>query len=144
MAGLSVEEIFGESLKSGKLLEAFEMRSILKINKRDGSFNTVPLDYRFQFAPVNSFLSADFNGDGIKDLLAGGNFYGVLPFEGRYDGMMPALLINMGNGDLKYEADKELMKLSGEVRDMKAIRLAGNRRAVLVARNNESLQLLEY
>jgi hypothetical protein len=105
----------------------------------------MPLPAEFQWAPIFSFEVADFNNDGIKDILAGGNFFGTTPFEGRYDGM--ALTLGIGNNKGNFKSVLPLPtsfeKLNGEVRDIKSIQLSNKKVGLLLGVNNQMLLLLE-
>ena len=38
------------------------------------------------------FLCFDFDGDGIEEVLAAGNYFGVKPYQGRFDSFPGALI----------------------------------------------------
>jgi hypothetical protein len=94
--------------------------------------------------PVFSALARDFDGDGRVDLLLGGNFYGVPPLYGRYDAGNGLLLHGAGDGSFAaVDMAASGVDLTGEVRDLRVVRRAGGRLAVAVARNNETVRLLQ-
>ncbi len=144
MAGKTVEEIWGDKLGDARVLEAATLASMVLINDGHGHLEPRPLPMAFQLAPVFAFASADFNGDGHVDLLAGGNFFGVTPYEGRYDAQSLALGWGTGNGYFRASPLRpEVLQLPGEVRDLLPITIGG-RSCLLVARNNDSLRVLQY
>jgi hypothetical protein len=68
--------------------------------------------------------------------MAGGNFYGTIPYEGRYDALCPTI----------FSADKNRLTVSsilpgvkGEVRDMKWLKTINHQKLLVIARNNDSL-----
>jgi hypothetical protein len=75
-------------------------------------------------------------GDG--GWLAAGNFYGVQPFEGRYDAMNPSVF---GFGK-QMVFERSLPGIGGECRDAKWVRAGGGKKLLVLARNNEGLVFL--
>ncbi len=146
MAGKTIDEIFGDKLKNAPVLEATTFASVALINNGKGHFKPAQLPPAMQWAPVYAFAVEDFNKDGDSDFLAGGNFYGTLPYEGRYDAMLPMLCIGNGKGVFKavFPVAEEMRNIKGEVRSIQKIRLTNNKSGLLVALNNEGLVLLQY
>ncbi len=145
MAGKTIEEIFGEKLDSAKVFSASTLASTLLLNDGKGHYIPMPLPASFQWAPIFSFEVGDFNGDGVKDILAGGNFFGTTPFEGRYDGMALTLGIgnNKGNFKVVMPLPASFEKLNGEIRDIKSIKLPDHKSGLLLGVNNQKLVLFE-
>jgi hypothetical protein len=146
MAGLTVEEIFGKKLDSSALFEVYSLASTALINDGKGHYRPMALPYPMQWSPIFAFAQADLNGDGKPDLLTGGDFFGTSPFEGRYDAMPLALYPGDGRGGFRslLPLPAPLDTLSGEVRCLQPIRLAGGGKAMLVGFNNAPLRLLGY
>lgn len=146
MAGKTVEEIFGARLKDCSVESANQLESIALINDLHGGFTIKPLPVEMQWSPIFSFLVDDFNHDGKSDILAAGNFYGVVPFEGRYDAMPPTVGWGDGKGDFNCNLPyPDALLVNGQVRDMKILRTANGRSPLLIlARNNNSLVFLRY
>jgi hypothetical protein len=146
MAGKTVEEIFGKRLQEARVATANTLQSILLLNDQHGGFAIRPLPAEMQWSPIFSFLTDDFNHDGKIDVLAGGNFYGVAPFEGRYDAM--PLTMGWGNGLGDFRCDlpyPDALLITGQVRDMKLLQLTKRRSPLLVlGRNHDSLAFLKY
>ena len=98
------------------------------------NFDVIQLPAAFQWMPLFSFVQMN-----DKSIIAGGNFYGVLPYEGRYDNaMLPMMAFNQNT--LKQTGS---LFAEGEVRNMQWINLAGNKKALVIARNNLPLMILE-
>lgn len=92
-AGKPLEDIFeAEVLQKAKLYEATELRSGYLKNE-GGDFEFKPFPSLMQVAPVLSFLSYDFDGDGKTEVLAAGNYFGVKPYHGRFDAFPGALIL---------------------------------------------------
>ncbi len=144
MAGKTMEEIFGKKLGEATLLQATTLASMVLISDGKGGFNPKLLPAQMQWAPVFSFYVDDFDGNGNKDILAAGNFYGVRPFEGRYDAMPPTPGWGDGKGNfscrLPYPSS---LLISGEVRDIQPLKIL-DQVFLVIARKNEKLSFLAY
>jgi enediyne biosynthesis protein E4 len=139
-----VEDIFPASeLKQAKVLEARDFASSVALNNGDGTFKLQPLPVEAQFAPIYAALAEDFDADGHMDLLVAGNFYGVTPVRGRYDASYGLLLRGDGTGRFEsVDMETSSLVIEGQVRDMKLLRGAGSERLIVVARNDERLQVV--
>lgn len=145
MAGENFDAIFGEKLNGVAPFEAATLASQCWLNDGKGNFTHTALPAPMQWAPVFAFCSRDWNGDGKPDVLAGGNFFGVTPYEGRYDAMLLMLAFGKGQGQFDYRFPAEpALQLAGEVRDIKPIRLTGGRTALAIAFNNGPIRFLAY
>jgi len=146
MAGKSVEEIFGSRLNNAVEFTSEQMASLMLINNRKGQFEVKELPAPLQWQPMFAFVSGDFNKDGKTDILAGGNFTGTMPFEGRYDALALSINLNSGNGQLKtiMPLEKSLLDIRGEVRSLAPIQLANGKKGILVGINNGPVRLLSY
>ncbi|MEO5563306.1 MAG: FG-GAP-like repeat-containing protein, partial [Chitinophagaceae bacterium] len=140
-AGQTVEEVFVDKLGHAKLYIAEILSSIALVNDKKGGFVIAKLPAVAQWSPIFSFLTADFNRDGTTDILSAGNFYGVLPYEGRYDANCGTILLNENTKGFRALNTLETgFAVEGEVRDIKLIRTIEGKRIIAVARNNESLK----
>ncbi|WP_373516657.1 FG-GAP-like repeat-containing protein [Pricia sp.] len=96
-AGKSMEEIFDKKiLENAEVLEVHELRSGFLRND-NGSFTFVPFQNELQLSPIMAFILHDFDGDGKEDVLAAGNYYGVKPYQGRFDSFPGALIKDENN-----------------------------------------------
>ena len=96
-AGKSIEQIFDKkTLEKSTVLEVNELRSGFLKNE-DGRFLYVPFHNELQVSPIMAFLNYDFDGDGTEEVLAGGNYFGIKPFHGRFDSFSGALIKNENN-----------------------------------------------
>ncbi len=139
-AGKTVQELFGDSLNTDKVLTVNSFSSGVFYNKGAGNFEFKAFPSSAQVAPLFALLADDVNTDGKKDVLAAGNFYGVLPYEGRYDADFGNVLIN--NGKRNWQSNSTVKNgflLRGEVRDIKKIKTK-NGYIYAVARNNEGIE----
>nr|WP_315157352.1 VCBS repeat-containing protein [uncultured Flavobacterium sp.] len=91
-AGKTLEEVFDpKMLEKAKLYEVHNLKSgYLKNDK--GHFVFVPFTNKMQVAPINCFVQADFMGDSKPEVFAAGNYFGVSPYQSRFDGFSGALI----------------------------------------------------
>jgi hypothetical protein len=133
-----------QELAKAKVLEAKQFASGVAINDGHGRFALTPLPAAAQFAPINAALAGDFDGDGRTDLLVAGNFFGTTPQLGRYDASYGVLL--RGSGDGRFVAadmDATHLVIEGQVRHMARLRGAGGKIMIAVARNDDTLEILQ-
>ena len=135
MAAIPVDKIFGKKLESMQVQQANVLSSLIIINNK-GTLSAAKLPPAIQWSPLFAFYADDFNGDGATDIMCGGNFYGVIPYEGRYDAAAFNLLLNI-NGKLVNTTSKSNITITGEVRDIKKLRSANNGSIYVISRNNE-------
>jgi hypothetical protein len=140
-AGRTIQEIFSpQQLSSATVRTATEFASLLLLNQGDETFRPTPLPVEAQFAPIYAMLIGDFNRDGNKDLLLGGNFYGVPPEQGRYDASYGCLLLGDGAGTLAPASlQSSGFVIAGEVRAIKSVQTASGKTLIMAARNNDTV-----
>ncbi len=93
-AGTTIDGVIApEALKNATLFEVNTLASGFLRNV-NGNFHFEELPQEVQIAPVNCFLSYDFDQDGKQEVLAAGNFFGSEPFHGQFDGFSGAVLYN--------------------------------------------------
>jgi hypothetical protein len=143
-AGKTIDEVFTkDELSHAQKLTVDETRSCIFYNNRKGGFNKTVLPMMAQISPVFGILVTDLNGDGIEDIFLGGNFYGLKPEVGRFDASYGVTL--MGNKQHGFNYVKPAASglfIRGEVRDVKIIPTP-KANYILMARNNDSLQIFE-
>jgi len=130
-AGKPVQEVF--DVGSGNLLtlEANNLASAVFINDGKGNFSRKNLPMDLQLTPIFSFQQGMYN----HSWFAGGNFYGVLPYEGEYDAAA-WIHFEMNHSEVTRS---RVLDIKGQVRDMKWIHTATNGNVLMVARNNDSI-----
>ncbi|MDX1470667.1 MAG: VCBS repeat-containing protein, partial [Flavobacteriaceae bacterium] len=91
-AGKSVYEIWDKKvLEKGKVMDVTTLSSGYLRND-SGKFQFVPFPRKLQVSPITAFLKFDFNNDGEEEVLAAGNYFGVTPYQGRFDSFTGALI----------------------------------------------------
>lgn len=144
-AGQRVEDIFTSAQMQMTLkYEATEMQTCVLINEGKGKFRLKPLPVEAQLSPDFGILIRDFDQDGHQDIILGGNLYGVKPEIGRFDSSYGLFLKGDGKNNFKSVLTRQSgLKLEGEIRDFQVIKIKG-KDVLLVARNNDALQLFEW
>lgn len=133
VAGKTVQEIFDDLFKDYTELKVETLSSTIFLNDGKAVFSAMPLPEDFQVAPVFAFCPVE------TSVLTGGNFYNVIPYEGRYDALFP--LIGGFDGKL-FRKQQQIAALEGEIRDMKWIKRGKKDSILLICRNNASLKAL--
>ena len=143
--GKTMTDIFSSAqLQNALVLNAFSFETACWMNKGGKALQKVDLPLEAQFSPVYGILVADFDGDGMKDILMGGNLYSAKPETGIYDASYGILL--KGNGNGKFESmppAKSGISVKGEIRSIKGIKYR-KRNIILIAKNNTGLAFSEY
>ena len=112
-------------------------------NQGNNKFKSTLLPILAQTSKVMTLFLDDFDGDGIKDVIIGGNFYGSNMYQARYDASYGLILKSDGKGNFKtIIPTKSGLMLEGEVRDIQKITV-NKLPYYLVARNNNSLQIFK-
>lgn len=133
----TMEDIFSaEVLQKSIRLEAQTMASSCFINDGSGKFEMKPLPTAAQSSPVYAITAKNLNGDGLPELILGGNQSRAKPEAGIYMGSYGWVLQNSGSGEFKaLWPDESGFKVNGEIRSLV---WAGN--MLLVGCNNDSVQ----
>jgi enediyne biosynthesis protein E4 len=136
VAGKNVQYMFYDLFKDYTELKAETLSSSCFINDGKGNFKRMDLPDGLQLAPVMSFAK---NGGSF---LAAGNFYGTVPYEGRYDAMFPTVFtFNKSVG--QFTVNSIIPGLRTEARDAKWIKLKDSINALIIAGNSEPLHFLK-
>jgi enediyne biosynthesis protein E4 len=131
-----------DEMKQATVLVCSEARSGCFLNDGKGNFSFQPFEQQAQWAPVNTLVCADADGDGIKDVLLAGNEYEYNVAAGRMDASYGLWM--KGNGKAGFAPVAPVKSgwiTDGDVRDIKFITAKKWGRIMLVARNNQPLQV---
>ena len=135
---LSSNELDGAEEKQVNTLE-----SVYLENLGDNKFKLKSLPTLAQTSKIMTLLLDDYDGDGIKDIIVGGNFYGSNMYQARYDGSYGLILKSDGKGNFKsIIASQSGLLLNDEIRDIQQIKV-NKLPYYLIARNNNSLQIFK-
>ena len=141
--GKTITDIFSkDQLKDAYTLKAFTFESSVWLNNGNGTFSKRDLPVQAQFAPVYAVLVDDFTGDGVLDILMGGNLLRAKPETGVYAGGYGLLLKGDSKGNfISVPAAESGLSIQGEIRALKKIGSRG-KKYVLIGKNNERIQVV--
>ena len=112
----SIQEIYGEKLKSCGRLEANTLASTIFFNRGD-RFEAAPLPHEAQFAPAFGISVADIDGDGAEDIFLSQNFFAVAGEADRNDAGGGLWLRGDGKGRFSpLSASQSGISINGEQR----------------------------
>ena len=130
-----------EMLDKAYTLRANHFETSMFINS-GGYFEFRRLPIEAQFAPVNAIEVFDFNGDGVLDVLFGGNSYSAEVLTGRYDAQSTLLMQGMGSGNfMPMSQSGSGLTNEGVVSDIASFSLDGKQYFILL-KNNAQAQLV--
>lgn len=132
--------ILGKDMESALHYTARVFSSIILVNDH-GKLIARPLPVDAQLSTVNGIVVADFDSDGVKDILLGGNKFDV-EVETTAADASPGLFLK-GTGQLEFKAMKHFDSgffIPYNVKDIQAITL-NNTWAILVGINDEGLRI---
>ncbi|MEM9001039.1 MAG: VCBS repeat-containing protein [Bacteroidota bacterium] len=140
-AGASINEIFGEEvLKNTKILTVTTLASGY-LENNGGHYGFVPFENILQLAPITTFLAHDFTGNGKNEVLVGGNYFGIKPYQGRFDSFPGALLKNKNDVILGDDLGLDFTKKS--LRHLKIIDFQ-NKPYLLAVFNDTKAQVYKF
>jgi hypothetical protein len=140
-AGKTFDEVFTpEMLKGAEQHDINTLESAAFLNNgANNPFQIRPFPSNAQFSSINSILIDDINGDGKKEIVLTGNFYGFKPEIGRLDANY-GQVYNYNNGSFKYIPPVASgLKFTGQVRSSIAIKNKSGGKSYLFGRNNDRL-----
>jgi hypothetical protein len=138
VAGKDVQYMFYDLFKDYREFTAETLSSTCFLNDGKGGFKQITLPDALQVAPIFSFAEA---GPIAGGWIAAGNFYGVMPYEGRYDALEPTLFSFNSNTN-QFATQLLSPALRGEMRDAKWLGTKTGK-LLLLARNNDSIIFCE-
>ncbi|MDH3710876.1 MAG: VCBS repeat-containing protein, partial [Cyclobacteriaceae bacterium] len=105
-----------ELLAKGHVSQVFNLASGIYYNEgKQFAFEKLPA--RAQLSPVYAIVVEDFTGDGIADLLLGGNFSQSKPEVGTYQASYGTLLKGISNGQFRFMPNLETgLRVEGDIR----------------------------
>ena len=141
----TVQQVFGDQLLArAQHRQIHTLATTVFYQQPDGKWQLQALPMLAQQSPVYSILVCNAKGDGLPELLLGGNLHRVKPELGRFDASRGVLLQQQRPGQWEaLSAAESGLRVDGEIRRMQTIMLAG-KPAILIARNNAEMKLLEW
>lgn len=138
----TLEQIFDqETIGKSIISEVNHLESGVLMNQGSGKFEWKSLPIEAQRSMIFAIETADLDGDGILDLILGGNLYGIKPEIGKSDASYGEVLLGNGDGTFRFIPNRiHSMQLQGEVRHFKW--LYDSR--LLVIKNNAAAEVWKY
>ena len=137
----SLQDIFsGDKLRNAEKFEASYFANSILINEGNLNFIVAALPWEAQLTSYRDAIVVDANNDKLPDIFLAGNYYDNNIQMGRHDADFGTLMINAGNNTFKCETINGGI-IKGQVRKVKEI-LIGKEKALLLARNNDSLKVI--
>ncbi|MFK7979256.1 MAG: VCBS repeat-containing protein [Saprospiraceae bacterium] len=137
-AKASLEDVYGDKLKSSVQAEANTFQSIILINKGNGIFEKAALPNPAQSFPLLSAVFYDVNKDGFEDAIIAGNIYDMEVETPRLDGGSGMVLLsNQVDGYTVVSPAETGLFIDGDVKDLELIGVDGV--SYLVASRNGGL-----
>jgi len=140
VAGKTVQYMFYDLFKDYREFKAEVLGSSCFINDGKGNFKRIDLPDELQLAPIFSFTKMNDLSSSVYMGL--GNFYGVMPYEGRYDALYPTLF-SYSKQNAAFNYTSLLPDINKEVRDSKWIRYKNGEKILIIASNNQALTFLK-
>jgi hypothetical protein len=119
-AEAQIEDLFTDrALEEAQKLEVSLLETSLFIGSEDGGFEKKKLPVEAQFSPVFTIVTLDYNRDGNRDIILGGNINKARVRLGKYDANYGILLRGEGNASFTYIPQYESgLSLRGDVRSV--------------------------
>lgn len=114
----SIEQLFPAEVLAKATIREVDLLASVYFLGIPGGFKKMDLPIEAQFAPLYALCIADLDGDGVQDLLAGGNQFGVKPQFGRQDASYGWYFKGANvHGQFTF-AKGECLNVQGEIRDI--------------------------
>ncbi|SNS02748.1 Repeat domain-containing protein [Belliella buryatensis] len=98
----SITDLFDrEVLDNSLVLESYVGETMILINQGEG-FEKIDIPIEAQLSFTKAIEVIDLNGDGLLDVILGGNFDAVKPELGRYDASYGTILLQDQNGNFNF------------------------------------------
>ena len=138
-AGLPMKDAFYGFVETVQPLIAERLGSAICYGDGKGNFEMVDMPAALQLAPIFSFQKISTAKAAENMYIAAGNFFDVIPYEGRYDAQPLAAFKVNKNKVMQYIQQPLLAAEKGQFRDLKYIQTATEGKVLVAARNNAGL-----
>lgn len=138
-ADKSIQQLFPKAILDRAIVKTVSYSAnMIALNQGDGNFEFKELPARAQLSCVCGISCTDLNGDGLTDLILGGNNYEFKPQYSRLDASYGSVLLNAGDGDfawMDYEDSGFFVK--DEVKHLEIFTAKDGKKYLITAINNQ-------
>ncbi len=142
-AGVVMKDVFYGWIDTIKPLMCERLGSAVCYGDGKGNFTIKDLPKELQLAPIFSFQKIHTFTPNESTYLSGGNFFDVIPYEGRYDAQ-PLALFSSRNNSINFIPQSNLTSLKQQVRDIKWLKTATGGNVLMVATNNDQVLFYKF
>lgn len=138
-ADAGITDLFDqETVDNSLVLEAQVGETVILLSKDDG-FEKVEIPIEAQVSFTRAIEVVDLNGDGLLDVILGGNFDAVKPELGRYDASYGTILLQDEAGTFNYLPNASSgYEVKGQIRHLSFLKASN---ILLSIRNNDKLMI---
>jgi hypothetical protein len=138
----SLEEIFPADVIAKSIIqEVNQFQSGVLLNQGNGKFDWKPLPTMAQKSWIFAIQILDLNGDGIQDLMLGGNLAQSKPETGKYDASFGEIMLGKGDGTFTFWPNAQHgLRLDGDVRAFTLL----DQGKILVVKNSAAAEIWKY
>jgi enediyne biosynthesis protein E4 len=142
----TIQELFKPAIVNSSLVRKVNTsESIVAVNEGNGNFLIVKLPYRVQWSCVCGISCTDVNGDGITDLVMGGNNFDFKPQFSRQDASYGHVLIGDGKFGFEWRQFAESgFFIRDQIRHLESFSDKKGKRYMFAAINNEAPKVFRY
>lgn len=136
----SIDDIWGKDVISkSSIFEANVLASSVLLSTAKGyTFTELPIEA--QYSPIHAILLHDLDGDGVTDMIAGGNQYQVKPQYGRFDASQGWFFKGKLAGNSFNFLPGRSLGITGEIRDIVCVDSNG-RKFIIFAKYDDELEI---
>jgi len=133
----TIQQLFPNETGNAKVKQVNYLSSCIAYNDGKGNFTIRKLPQPVQLSSVNAIRIADIDHDGYPDIIAGGNFFDLLPQFCRLDASYGHLLMNDRKGNFfEIPNAKTGFDVKGQTRDILYFKFKEEDR-ILFLQNND-------
>lgn len=144
-ADATIDDIFSkEKISKAQVLYCDELASGVLYNDGNSHFSFRPFPLQAQMSKMFGAVTDDFTKDGKQDILVSGNYFPYRVQLGRSDASLGLVLTGSANG--KFSAVDPSVSgafIDGDVRAMLQVKNKSGDNLIVVAKNNDAVQVLK-
>jgi hypothetical protein len=141
----TLQEIYEpEMLETANHFSVKSFASGIYFNQGNGNYQFESFDNQVQISSINGIVVDDFNEDGKQDILTAGNLYVSEVETTRNDASVGLLLSGSQRGFSPVTLAQSGFYAPGDVKNIMVAENAGGEKFVVVANNNDKVQVFRY